>query len=147
MAVNTDRDTYSAIASETVLPLLEELAEVSVREVETGRVRVTTRPELYDELLTRDLVQVGYEIERVAIGREIETIPEVRTENGTIIVPVVAEVPVTTIRLMLVEEIRLHRTERREAFAETVSLRRQTAVIERLPGRDVAIDANLSKGE
>ena len=94
MAVNTDRDTYSSIASETVLPLVEELAEVSVREVETGRVRVTTRPELYDELLTRDLVQVGYEIERVAIGREIETIPEVRTENGTIIVPVVAEVPV-----------------------------------------------------
>lgn len=119
------------MADETI-PLIEERLHIATRAVETGRVRVTTRTEAHEEIARADLAISHVEVERVAIGRPVDTIPSVREEDGVLIVPVVEEVLVTEKRLMLVEEIRLVRRTRVEAFAQPVTLRRQRAVVERL---------------
>lgn len=124
-------DTNQTDTSQTI-PLIEERLHVATRAVETGRVRVTTSTEAHEEIARADLAISHVEVERIAIGRPVDTMPLVREEDGVLIVPVVEEVLVTEKRLMLVEEIRLVRHTHVQAIAQPVTLRRQRAVVERL---------------
>ena len=74
------------------------------------------------------------EVERVAIGRVVDAHPPVREEGDTTIISVVEEVLVIERRLMLKEEIRLTRVTTRGQHKETLVLREEQAIIERLPG-------------
>ncbi len=69
----------------------------------------------------RTLERVGAElehedvrVERVTIGQEVTVAPEVREENGVLIVPVLEEVLVVQKRLVLKEELHIHRQRTRE---------------------------------
>jgi stress response protein YsnF len=115
---------------EQVIPLYSEDIAVSRRKVErTVRVHVHTvdREQLIDEAVTQERV----EIERVAIGRAVDAVPPVREDGDTTVIPVVEEILVVERRLILKEEIRLHRVRTTERHRETVTLREQQAVIER----------------
>jgi stress response protein YsnF len=118
---------------ETVIPLLEEELSVSKQVVPTSRVqisRVTHRHEqLVDELLGREQV----EVERVAIGKPIDRIPSVREEGDCLVFPVVEEVLKIERVLMLKEEVRIRRVKGTERYQERVILRKQEAVVNRLP--------------
>lgn len=122
---------------ETVVPLLEETLHVRKRQVETGRVRIsvgTTR----EERVVRETLRSGHaKIEHVAIGRELaegEAVPTVRRDaDGTLIVPILEEILVIERRLVLREELHLRISNAEETVEETVTLRRQQAVVERLP--------------
>jgi stress response protein YsnF len=74
----------------------------------------------------------------VPIGREIEAMPTSRQEGDTTIVPVVEEVIVTRRKLVLKEEVHLRLVRSTEQHRESVILRRQEAVIERLPAGQAA---------
>ena len=118
---------------ELVLPVVEEVLAVGRRSTPTGRVRVTTRTEEQPVVVRENLVRGTVEVERRAIGEEVLTVPPVRDEGDTIVVPVVREELVVTKRLILVEEVRLRRVASTEEFTQTVMLRRQHPVIERDP--------------
>ncbi len=118
-----------------VVELAEETARVDVRETVTGRVRVSTRTEAFDEVRTQELHATQTDVQRVPVGRTLEpgeALPVIRTEGDTTIIPVFEEIAVVETRLVLKEE--LHVTQRKTA--ETVdiplTLRRQTASVERL---------------
>lgn len=123
-----------------VIPLVEERLSASTRKVETGRVRVRTHVDERIEVVRQKLERDEVEIERVPINREITDMPKVREEKGVTIVPVVEEVLVVEKKLMLVEEIRLHRKRSYEKYERPVTLRAQRAEIEReeLSGETVA---------
>jgi uncharacterized protein (TIGR02271 family) len=118
-------------AEETKIPLYVEDVAVAKQRVVTGRVKVTTvthnREKIIDEMLTREQV----EIERVPIGRAVETMPDIREDGDTTIIPIVEEVIVVERRLVLKEEIRLRRVRRTEPYREKVTYREQEAVINR----------------
>jgi stress response protein YsnF len=120
-----------------VLPLVEEVLRVGKRRVETGRVRVSVSTETEERLLRETLRTERAEVERVAVGRELaegEQAPTARREeDGTLVVPVLEEVLVVERRLVLREEIRLRLVAAEEAVEQPVTLRRQRAVVERLP--------------
>jgi uncharacterized protein (TIGR02271 family) len=101
--------------------------------VETGRVRVRVVTREHDETVEVPLTTETVDVERVPIGREIDAIPASRQEGDTLVVPVVEEVVVTQRKLVLKEELRLRRVHLTEQHRETVTLRRQEAVVERLP--------------
>jgi uncharacterized protein (TIGR02271 family) len=103
------------------------------KNVETGRVRVRVVTREHDETVEIPLTKETVEVERVAIGREIDAIPAPRQEGETLVVPVVEEVVVTQRKLVLKEELRLRRVRLTEQHRETVTLRRQEAIVERLP--------------
>ena len=118
------------ILEESVIPLHSEDIAISRRLVErTVRVRVSTveHERLIDEAMTQERV----EIERIAIGRPVDTVPPVREEGTTTVIPVVEEVLVVERRLILKEEIHLHRVRTTERHQETVTLREQQAIVER----------------
>jgi uncharacterized protein (TIGR02271 family) len=107
--------------------------------VETGRVRVRLVTRKHDETVEVPLTKESFEIERVAIGREIDAAPAPRQEGDTLVIPVVEEVVVTERRLVLKEEVRLRRVRTTEQHRETVTLRRHEAIVERLPAEQPPI--------
>jgi uncharacterized protein (TIGR02271 family) len=126
-----------------VVPLLNEELVITKEKRNTGRVRVTTvtrqREELVDELLARDQV----EVDRVAVGQPIESIPSVREEGDTIVVPVVEEVLIVERRLVLKEELRIRRVRSTERHQERVTLRKQEAMVSRIPAESQTGRTNL----
>jgi stress response protein YsnF len=73
----------------------------------------------------------------VPIGRPVEVAPQVREEDGVLIVPVLEERLVVTTELVLKEEIRITKKSRTEMVREPVRLRSERVEVERLEGRDL----------
>ena len=118
---------------ETLIPLHAEELSVSKERVETGRVHVGTVTRTHDELVDEELANERVEIERIPFNKPIDAVPAVRQEGDVTIVPVVEEVLVTKRCLLLREEIHIRRIHTTERHRERVTLRRQEAVISRLP--------------
>jgi stress response protein YsnF len=129
----TDLESPEVHSRETVIPLFEEAVSVSRRVVPTSRVQVSrvthSHEHLVDELLERERV----EVERVTIDKPIDHMPSVREEGDCLIFPVVEEVLKIERVLVLKEEVRLRRVKGTERYQERVTLRKQEAVVNRLP--------------
>ena len=117
---------------EVVLPIVEERAQIAVRDRVVGRVRVSTQTREEDVELAETLRSSRVEVERVPVDAFVDEAPEIREEDGVTIVPVMEEVIVR--RLMLREEIHIRRIDEEREVRETVTLRTQDAVVERDPG-------------
>lgn len=127
------------------IPLVQEELTVGKKRVEAGRVRIRT---VIDERLARvgeDLEQEEVSIERVAVNREVTQAPEVREENGVLIVPVLEEVLVVEKRLVVKEELHIRKKHKRERFEEAVRVRDMRAVVERLPPSSPASERLVSR--
>ncbi len=135
----TEDDRDPDKTGETILPLLAEELAVSKQIVETGRVQVSRvtheRKQLIDELLAHETV----EIDRTPIGRQVETMPAIKEEGDTIVIPIVEEVLVIERRLLLKEEVRVRRVRSMERHQESVTLRHHEAVVTRLPVEPPAV--------
>jgi uncharacterized protein (TIGR02271 family) len=117
--------------AEMRIPLVEEELSVSKRQREKGRVVVQTIPRERQELVEQELERVDVEIERIPVDRVVETPPRIREEGDTLVIPVVEEVVVVEKRLVLREEIRVHRRRSVEQFQQPVTLRSEEVRIDR----------------
>jgi len=130
-----------------VLPLAEETLNVRVRDVVTGRVRMSTVTETFQEVVRQELKGVRAEVARVPVDRTLapgEVPPGPRTEGDVTIIPILEEVVVVEKRLVLKEELHITHTATSETIEVPVELRRQRAVIDRLPG---ATDTEANSGD
>ncbi|MER2269117.1 YsnF/AvaK domain-containing protein [Methylobacterium oxalidis] len=119
----------------TSIPIVEETARIEKRAVEMGRVRVSTSTETVEQVLRDTLRREAVGVTRVPIDRVIaegEAVPQVRDEGGVTIIPVLEEVLVVEKRLILKEEVHIHRTASDENVEVPVTLRKQRAVVERV---------------
>jgi len=121
-----------------IIPIAHEELLTSTREVETGRVRVKTVIDESQEIVRQELARSTVEVERVTIEREVDKIPEPRTEGDIYIIPVVKEVLFVRKALVLTEEIRLHRKTFTEQVEQPVTVRSQRAVVEREGSAELA---------
>ncbi len=116
------------------VPVIEEVLEIDKRLVDHGGYRISksveTREQLVDEVLNTEHV----EIERHRINTVIAdgAIPQMRQEGDTLIVPVIEEMLITVKRLVLVEEVRITRTQGTQRKPQTYTLRKEHIDIERL---------------
>jgi stress response protein YsnF len=117
----------------TAIPLTEEKLLIGKRVVETGRLRVSVKTETAEELIRETLRSRHAEVERVALGHEVQEVPQTRQEGDVLIVPIVEEILVIEKRLVLKEEIRLRFVESEDAVEYPVQRRIERAVVERLP--------------
>lgn len=115
-----------------VVPVIEEVLDITRERVEVGRIRVHKRvherTELVDEPLLRDAVTVTH----IPINRVIDQPIDIRQEGDTLIVPVLEEVLVVEKRLMLVEEVHITRRTNETRQPQEVTLRRENVEIERI---------------
>lgn len=126
-----------------VIPILEEELQVDERKVTTGKVRVRTVVDVLDETVRASLEEETVEVTRVPIDRPIDQVPEIRTENGVMIIPVMEEVLVVEKRLILKEELHVQKRTTTEDVEIPVQRRKQRAVVESIPveGDEVGKDS------
>ena len=125
------------------IPIVEEELKLEKREVVTGRVRVRTVVEVVEEMAQASLDEETVEVTRVPVDRVVDEAPTIRTENDVTIVPVLEEVLVVEKRLVLKEELHIRRQTRSEDVQIPVQLRKQRAVVERLPASGKGSDPDL----
>jgi uncharacterized protein (TIGR02271 family) len=119
-----------------VIPLVEEELRLDKRMVTTGKVRVRTSVDVETELVKATLDGETVEVTRVPIDRIVDQAPAVRTENDVTIIPILEEILVVEKRLVLKEELHVHKRRTREEVETPVELRKQRAIIERVPADD-----------
>jgi uncharacterized protein (TIGR02271 family) len=118
--------------SEARIPVYEEELSVAKRVVERGRVQVSRTTRSYQQAVDELLNHEEVEVEHVAVGQPIDTMPSVRQEGDVTIVPVVEEVLKIERRLVLKEEVHIRRVQRTERYQNTVTLRKQEVVVSRV---------------
>ena len=114
------------------VPVVEEELHVDRATAVTGKVRITTAVDHVEEIARLSLAEERVEVQRVPIGRDVESAPSVRTEGDTVIIPVLEEVMVVTKRLVLKEELHVRRLVTQETVEVPVTLRQERAVVERV---------------
>ncbi len=124
-----ERQTSSS--DRVTIPIIEETATVSRRQVTTGTARIHVTVSEHDETVEALLRQQDVTIDRVAIGTQIDTPPQTRREGDTLIVPILEERLVVEKRLFLKEELRIRIGEIRQPANQAVRLRREHAEIVR----------------
>jgi uncharacterized protein (TIGR02271 family) len=120
---------------EVVIPLAEESASVSKREVETGQVRVALSTDIETVIARETLRGSKIEIERVPVNRALpddEPAPQSRQEGDILVIPIVEERAVVVKRLVVTEEVRLRFVTTETPFEKEVSVRRQRATVDRV---------------
>jgi hypothetical protein len=127
----TERLNVSELDRPLRIPLAAERIRIGIRQRRTGTVRLSTRVEHRDVVVDPPLRRQQIEISRRRVDRFVDRPPAVRREGDTLIVPVVEEV--VTTRLKVVEEVRLTLRRSVERRPQRVRVRRQRAVVERMP--------------
>lgn len=116
---------------DVVLKLAEEQVSLSKEQVVDGRVTVTRSTTEHDEAISTLLRHERVEVEHVPKAQRIEVMPEIREENGVLIVPVVEEEIEIVRKLILREELHIRRIEQQVPFEEVVTLRKQHVKVEK----------------
>ena len=127
--------TIEDVAREQI-PMVEETVAIErVRRI-TGVVRAKTETHEDTVIVDEPLLAEQVVIERVPMDRWIDHPVAVREEGDTTIIPIVQEVVIVEKRLKLVEEVRVTRQKITNNDPQTLTVRRQKLVVERLPGPD-----------
>jgi uncharacterized protein (TIGR02271 family) len=120
------------MATADKLEIVEECLNIDTHRVVTGRIRVSTESQLTEELAQASLAGERVEVTREAIGQQVSVVLQTRVEGDVTIIPVLEEIVVVEKRLMLVEEIRIRKTDTTEDVSIPVTLHKQRAKVERL---------------
>ena len=115
------------------IPVVMETAAVHKRNTVTGTVHLHTVVHEDEVVVDEPLFAEEVSIERVAVDRWVDAAIPVRQEGDTTIVPVLEEVAVVERRLKLIEEVRITRRHVTHHAPQRVTLRRQEAIVDRLP--------------
>jgi uncharacterized protein (TIGR02271 family) len=132
---------------DATIPLVEERVALDKRSVETGRVRIRTVLEEKLARVSQELERDAVTIERVPVNQEVTQVPQIREEDGVLIVPLLEEVVVVEKRLMLKEELRVTRIRKRERVDQAVQLRTMDADVHRVHGADPDSDQNFTRSD
>lgn len=124
------QDTSSEVE---VIALAEEEVRLDKRMVTTGKIRVRTNVDVETELAKATLDGETVEVTRIPIDRIVDQAPGIRVEDNVTIIPVLEEVLIVEKRLVLKEEVHIRKLATTEDVEIPVELRKQHAVIERLP--------------
>jgi uncharacterized protein (TIGR02271 family) len=114
-----------------VIPVAQEEAHVSKREVETGVVRVRKLVREHVEEIDEPLRHDEVDIEHIAVNRVVDAPAPPREEGDVLIVPVYEEVVTVQRQWVLREEIRLRRRAVQTRHRERVALREEQVTIHR----------------
>jgi len=133
-------------ADPAVVPVIEEELQAGRRKVKTGAVRVRKTVEHVLRNVEMPVVRDAVRVTRIPVGRPVDTMPSMREEGDTLIVPVVEEELVVEKRLVLKEEIHIQRRRVHERVSQQVDVGREHAVVERTDAEgNVTARADLSK--
>ncbi|WP_439213689.1 DUF2382 domain-containing protein [Duffyella gerundensis] len=123
-------------AEEVVLNRVEEQVELTKQRIVDSHVSVTRstieQQEVVKTLLNKDRVEVRH----VPKMQYVDEMPAIREENGVVIVPVVEEEIQIIRKLVLKEELHIHKVQEAVPFEEVVTLRKQQVQVEKTKAKE-----------
>jgi stress response protein YsnF len=124
-------DSFKAHPGDEPIPVLEEVVTVGKRTVTTGVTTVEKQVHSQDYIVSESLRTQGATVERVPFDVEVDAAnpPQVRTENGLTIIPVLEERLVVEKRLVLKEELHIRRFVDETPSTQEVTLRTESVVL------------------
>lgn len=129
--LNATQPGTLAHGDSVTLAIVEESLEIHKERVETDALRVRKVEDVRSVELVVPLEAERVEIERVAVNRPVDSRFEPYQDGDVYVVPVFEYVPVTEMRLMLKEELRIARRIERTEHSQTVALRRDRLELQR----------------
>ena len=114
-----------------VIPLVEETVRVDKRQTVSGKVRVRTEVDSIEQVVRETLTDETVAVTRVPINQRIEKVPEIRTEDGVTILPVIEERLIIEKQLFLKEELHIRREVKSETVEVPITVRSERAIVER----------------
>lgn len=117
----------------TIIPIIQEEAQVNKHLVESGRVRITKHVHTEEETIDTALKQEQVQVERIPLNQVVEAPVKTRYEGETLVIPVMEEVLVVEKRLLVKEEIRITKYVGEIQHQETVTLQKEEVSVERTP--------------
>ncbi len=123
-----ERGNYSTVA---VVPVVAEELDVQKRVITTGGVRVTKQVQEREEVVDEPGYSEQVRVEHIPVNRPVDSVPPVRYEGNTMIIPLLEEEVVVQKRLILKEEIRVSKQRQEFRNPQHVTLRREEASVER----------------
>jgi uncharacterized protein (TIGR02271 family) len=133
----TTKTQAAGAASQTdgeklTIPVIAEEITVGKQVVETGAVRISKRISEHEELVDVPLFREEVQVARVPVNLFVETLPPVREEGDTMIIPVVEEQIVIQKKLLLVEELHVRKAVIEYHQPQTVNVRKEEVEIKRV---------------
>jgi uncharacterized protein (TIGR02271 family) len=120
-------------ADDVVIPVVTEKIEVTTDRVARGKVQLHKRVETHDEVVDTPTVREEVFVERVPANTLVQgEVPQVREEDGVLLIPVLEEVVVVEKGLLLRETVRITKRRTSTTDKQTVTLRRDVVDIERV---------------
>ena len=121
-----------APGDDLVIPVVAEEISIGTEQVTRGVVRVHKHVVSEEKTVDAAVSTEEVVVERLPINQLVEgAAPQVREENGIVIIPVFEEVLVVEKRLLLREEVHLSKRMIRSNVPQTVTLRHEVVDIER----------------
>jgi uncharacterized protein (TIGR02271 family) len=115
-----------------IIPIIEEEVLVEKRVGESGGVKVSKQVHEHEEVVDEPLWQEQVMVERHPSNQRVATAPSIRRQGTTLIIPIVEEILVVEKKLFLKEEIHITIKQTKVRQPQTVKLRREEAIVERL---------------
>jgi uncharacterized protein (TIGR02271 family) len=115
-----------------VLPVTQEALEVHTTPVETGHVGIRKVVHEREETIDSPLLHDEVVVECIPVNRIVEGPIPVRSEEDSLVIPLLEEVFVVEKRLLLKEEVRITKRRVETHTPHRVTLRREEAVVERV---------------
>ncbi len=131
----TESSTILPETQERVLALHAEEIAIAKRTIPHATVLVSKVTRIHDQTVRETLTRERIEVERIPVGTYIDVAPPVRQDGDVTVLSVIEEVLVTERRLLLKEEVRIRRIQTTEDHVETVALRVEEALVERIPAQ------------
>jgi uncharacterized protein (TIGR02271 family) len=116
----------------TVIPVIQEEAQIEKHAVERNRTRITKQLHIEEETIDTPLRQERVQVERIPVERFLESPVTTHYDGDTLVIPVIEEVLVVEKRLFLKEEVRITKYVGETEHQETVTLRKEEVTVERI---------------
>lgn len=128
---NINERTERQDPNTAVIPVIAEEVEVGRQVVDTSKI--TVHKKVSEEQVTIDvpLLHETYEVERIPVNRIVDTLPSIREEGNSTIIPVIREVVVK--RYEIVEEVHVIKKQSTATHSEKLTVRREEVQIDRQP--------------
>lgn len=135
--------------NDQVIRLAEEVIEISRQRVTDGHVRVTRQVTEHQQKIALMLRHQTAEIDRIPKSERLTAMPEIREENGVLIIPIVEEEIEIVRHLVLKEEWHIRKVVSMEETEEIVTLRKQHAYLTRTshsePSKSIIEEHNMAR--
>ena len=128
---------------ELVVPVLKEELEVHKELRKTGVVRVLKTVRELEEVVSQSLASETVDVQRIPMDLIVDSLPQIRTEDEVMIIPVVKEELIVTKQLRVVEELRITRRRSVSDYKETVKLHAEEVTVERINSEDLEETSKL----